>query len=269
MTFTIGGMTGVLMSVPAIDFQLHNSLFLVAHFHNMIIGGVLFGYFAGFTYWFPKVTGFRLNERLGIYAFWLWIIGFILAFMPIYALGLMGAARRIDSYDPSLGWQSLFIVSAIGVVIIMAVVAMQLLQLAYSVWKRHEHRDVTGDPWDGRSLEWSVPSPAPVYNFARIPAVTERDAFWEQKQAAQPQNTQSYEDIELPRNTGMGIIIAGFSFVMAFALIWHIWWLAAIGLIGAIGTFIYRTTLDITEQVIPAAEVTRIETEFMKRRKAA
>src|SRR5690606_1596209 len=144
MTFTIGGVTGVLMSVPAIDFQVHNSLFLVAHFHNMIIGGVLFGFFAGLTYWFPKIFGFRLNETLGKIAVGCWVGGFLLAFMPLYALGLMGATRRLDHYDASLGWQGLFIVAAIGVCVIMTGLAVQILQLGYSIYKRKEYADKTG-----------------------------------------------------------------------------------------------------------------------------
>ncbi|HSH17752.1 MAG TPA: cytochrome o ubiquinol oxidase subunit I [Candidatus Saccharimonadales bacterium] len=266
MTFTLGGMTGVLMSVPAIDFQMHNSLFLVAHFHNMIIGGVLFGYYAGYTYWFPKITGFKLNERLGNYAFWCWVIGFLLAFIPLYILGLMGATRRLDHYDASLGWQGLFIVSGVGVAVILAGVGFQLLQLAYSIWKRKENRDLTGDPWNGRTLEWATPSPAPEYNFAVIPQVTERDAWWAIKQAGKHQARPHYTDITLPQSTGMGIYIAGFSFVAGFALIWHIWWLAAIGVIGAIACVIIRASQDeeTHEHIIPAREVERLELAHRK-----
>ncbi len=262
MTFTIGGMTGVLMSVPAIDFQTHNSLFLVAHFHNMIIGGVLFGYFAGYTYWFPKITGFKLNERLGTYAFWAWIIGFLLAFIPLYILGLMGATRRLDHYDASLGWQGLFVVSGVGVALIMAGIGFQLLQLAHSIWKRNENRDVSGDPWDGRTLEWATPSPAPEYNFAIVPQVTDRDAFWTWKEknshAGEP---PIYTDIVVPKNTGMGIYIAGFSFLIGFGLIWHIYWLAALALLGVITVIIIRTSMDdeAGERVIPAHEVAATE----------
>lgn len=258
MTFTIGGMTGVLMSVPAIDFQLHNSLFLVAHFHNMIIGGVLFGFFAGITYWFPKVFGFRLNERLGRYAVWCWIIGFLTAFLPLYVLGMMGATRRLDHYDPSMGWQGLFIVAGVGVAIICLGVFFQVLQLAYSIWKRKESLDTTGDPWDGRTLEWSVSSPAPEYNFAVVPTVTTRDAFWEMKQS-QDQKKPVYKDIAVPKNTGLGLIIAGFAFLVGFGLIWHLFWLAAIGLVGVVVTLIVRSMDEETERIIPAAEVERIE----------
>lgn len=264
VTFTIGGMTGVLMAVPAIDFQVHNSLFLVAHFHNVIIGGVLFGYFAGLTYWFPKIFGFTLNEFFGRLAVFCWVVGFMVAFLPLYALGLMGATRRLDHYDASLGWQWLFIVAGVGVMIIMAGVGFQVLQLAVSIWQRKRNIDTTGDPWDGRTLEWSVPSPAPSYNFARIPTVHDRDAWWATKQHRKltPEHHHapiSYEDIELPKNTGFGLYIAGASFVAGFALVWHIWWLALLGALAVIGLIIGRAAERDTEYVIPAAEVAKME----------
>lgn len=252
VTFTIGGMTGVLMSVPAIDFQVHNSLFLVAHFHNMIIGGVLFGYFAGLTYWFPKIFGFRLNEKLGKYAFGCWIIGFLLAFMPLYILGFMGATRRLDHYDSSLGWQGLFIVSAVGGAIIFAGVGFQILQLIVSIWQRKQNPDLTGDPWDGRTLEWSTTSPAPHYNFAVIPEVTDRDAFWVKKHARAKAPEVIYEDIHMPKNTPAGLFIAAFAFVLGFALIWHIWWLAGLAFIGGLTVLIIRLSNDHTEYRITA-----------------
>jgi cytochrome o ubiquinol oxidase subunit 1 len=254
-TFTIGGLTGVLMSVPAIDFQMHNSLFLVAHFHNMIIGGVLFGYFAGFTYWFPKMFGFTLNERLGRYAFWSWITGFILAFGPLYILGMMGATRRLDHYDASLGWQAWFIVAGIGVVIICIGVFFQILQLIVSIKQRHSHLDTSGDPWGGRTLEWSTSSPAPEYNFAVLPHVTGRDPFWEAKQAGPIAVPAKFTDIEVPKNSSVGIIIAFFGFFACFAVVWHMWWLALLGLCGVIICLILRLTDDDTTRVIPAAEI--------------
>ncbi len=260
VTFTIGGVTGVMMSVPPADFQLHNSLFLVAHFHNMVIGGVVFGYFAGISYWFPKVFGFTLNERLGRYAFWCWIIGFATAFLPLYALGFMGATRRLDHYESSMGWQSLFIVAGVGALIIGLGVVMQILQFIVSIKDRNKNRDTTGDPWNGRTLEWSTSSPAPVYNFAHLPVVHERDAFWVAKkaQAHSPAN-QTYEDIVLPKNTGFGILIAGFAFLFGFAAIWHIPWLATVSLLGVIVSFIIRSNDENTEYVIPAADVRKIE----------
>ncbi len=258
VTFTIGGLTGVLMSVPPIDFQMHNSLFLVAHFHNMIIGGVLFGLFSGFTYWFPKFAGYKLNERLGTYAFWCWLIGFLTAFMPLYVLGFMGATRRLDHYDASMGWQGLFIVAGIGVVIICLGIAFQLLQIVVSFFQRKNNM-VTGDPWDGRTLEWATTSPPPEYNFALTPNVYERDAFWAMKQD-KPQGAKlSYKDISMPKNTGIGVIVGGFAFIFGFAVIWHIVWLALVALLGILATLIIRISQDDTEKIITMAEVAKTE----------
>jgi cytochrome o ubiquinol oxidase subunit I len=259
-TFAIGGMTGVLMAVPAIDFQMHNSLFLVAHFHNMVIGGVLFGYLAGLTYWFPKIFGFKLNELLGRYAFWLWITGFVAAFGPLYILGLMGATRRLNTHDSATGWQPLFIVAAIGVLVIMLGVVFQVLQLAVSIWQRKQNRDLTGDPWDGRTLEWSTPSPAPLYNFAHVPQVTERDAFWAMKHGktkhAKPHH---YEDIHMPKNTPMGVYVAAAAFVMGFGLIWHMWWLALLGVVGIFVLSVIRSWEEPKHYFISAEAVAKTE----------
>ncbi|HEY5152780.1 MAG TPA: cytochrome o ubiquinol oxidase subunit I [Candidatus Saccharimonadales bacterium] len=260
VTFSIGGMAGVMMAVPAIDFQVHNSLFLVAHFHTMIVGGVVFGFFAGLTYWFPKIFGFTLNERLGRYAFWCWFVGFLLAFIPLYILGLMGATRRLDHYDPSLGWQGLFIVAAVGAAVVFLGVGFQILQLVVSIIQRKQHLDTTGDPWNGRTLEWSTTSPAPFYNFAIAPEVHERDAFWAMKKSkttAEPE----YEDIYLPKNSGMGLIIAGFAFIFGFAIVWHIWWLAILGLLGIITSIIVRISDEHTEYRITAKQLEKMEAE--------
>jgi cytochrome o ubiquinol oxidase subunit I len=258
-TFTLGGAAGVILAVPPIDFQVHNSLFLVAHFHTMIVGGVLFGYFSALTYWFPKIFGFKLNERLGRYAFWCWLVGFLMAFVPLYILGLMGATRRIDHYDASLGWQQLFIVAAGGVALICAGVFFQLLQVVVSIRQRQQNRDLTGDPWKARTLEWATSSPAPVYNFALMPEVTSRDAFWTMKHSRDKTEEPVYESILMPRNSPLAIVIAGFSFLAGFGLIWHIYWLALIGLLGVISTVIYRSTDENTEYRIPAATVRKIE----------
>jgi cytochrome o ubiquinol oxidase subunit 1 len=258
VTFTIGGMAGVLMAVPPADFQLHNSLFLVAHFHTMVIGGVLYGYFAGLSYWFPKIFGFKLNERLGRYAFWCWFTGFLLAFVPLYILGLMGATRRLDHYDASMGWQQLFIVAAVGVAVVLAGVGFQLLQVVVSIKDRHKNRDVTGDPWNGRTLEWATASPAPFYNFATLPEVHSRDAFWEMKHAKTTDETE-FEDIIMPRNTPFAILIAAAAFTTGFGLIWHIYWLAVLGLAGILTFIIMRSREEETEYVIPAEEVRRLE----------
>jgi cytochrome o ubiquinol oxidase subunit I len=265
VTFTIGGMAGVLLSVPPADFQLHNSLFLVAHFHTMVIGGVVFGYFAGITYWFPKVFGFKLNERLGKYAFWCWITGFMVTFIPLYILGLMGATRRLDHYDASMGWQGLFIVSGIGVAIICLGVGFQVLQFAYSIIKRKSNLDVSGDPWNGRTLEWSTTSPAPHYNFALIPEVKSRDAFWEIKQKPnQNLGKQDYQDIIMPKNTPLGLYIAGLAFLLGFCLVWHIYWLAPFALLGIIAVIVMRTFDEDTEHLIKASEVAAIERDMRR-----
>lgn len=258
-TFTIGGVAGVLMAVPAIDFQVHNSLFLVAHFHTMIIGGVVFGFFAGLTYWFPKIFGFKLNERLGKYAFSCWLVGFLLAFIPLYILGLMGATRRLDHYDASLGWQGLFIVAAIGAAVILAGIGFQILQLVYSIIKRNENRDLTGDPWNGRTLEWATASPPPHYNFAHIPQVHGRDAFWAMKHSKKSAEEIDYQSIRMPKNTPAGMIIAGFILAFGFALIWHIWWLAGLSFAAAIICLINRLLGLDSEHTIPARTIKKIE----------
>lgn len=269
VTFTIGGVTGVLMAVPAADFQLHNSLFLVAHFHNMIIGGVVFGYFAGLTYWFPKIFGFKLNERLGTYAFWCWLIGFLLAFVPLYILGFMGATRRLDHYDASTGWQGLFIVSGVGAATIFLGVGFQILQLLVSVKDRKKNIDNTGDPWGGRTLEWSTSSPASEYNYAVIPHVAQRDEFWEQKEHGKLHKDNKVTDIYIPKNSATGVVIALFSISAGFGLVWHIMWLTVVGLVGVITTLIIRSTMEETEHLIPAEEIEKIEAKNARRKKYA
>ena len=258
VTFTIGGMTGMLQAIPALDFQLHNSLFLVAHFHNMLVGGVVFGYFAGLTYWFPKIFGFRLHDGLGKAAAWCWIIGFIGAFVPLYILGIMGATRRLDHYDASLGWQGLFIVAGVGVLIIATGAMLQIVQLGYSIWKRAELVDKTGDPWNGRTLEWSTPSPAPAYNFAVIPQVTTRDQFWHDK--ARPTKKQPlFVPFHLPKNTPTGMIIAFAAFMASFGIIWHIWWLVVISMTGLLLVVLWRLMQDDTEVLIHQHDLKHVE----------
>ncbi|NIK39672.1 cytochrome o ubiquinol oxidase subunit 1 [Xanthomonas arboricola] len=259
ITFTIGGMTGVMLAIPAVDFVLHNSLFLIAHFHNVIIGGVVFGYLAGLTYWFPKAFGFKLNEKIGKASFWCWIIGFFVAFMPLYVLGFMGMTRRMNTYNHP-EWALWLYVAAAGAAIIGLGIFLNLVQIGYSVWKRKEHMDYTGDPWDGRTLEWATSSPPPFYNFAVLPHIDDRDQFWADKQNGKGWVRPSkYEAIHMPRNTGAGVYIGAFSVLMGFGLIWHIWWLAIIGLVGMIGSFIARTFDDDIDYWVPADEVERIE----------
>lgn len=261
ITFTIGGMTGVLLAVPGANYVLHNSLFLIAHFHNVIIGGVVFGYLAGFAYWFPKVFGFKLDEKLGKASVLCWIVGFFVAFMPLYALGFMGMTRRLASYE-NPEWQFPLIVAAIGAVIIAVGIGLQLLQVFVSFRKRHELIDETGDPWGGRTLEWSIPSPAPFYNFAHTPVVEERDAFWHMKeQGISERKPAEYEDIHMPKNTAVGFVIGIVSALFGFALIWHIWWLAIVTLGVIVGAMVHRTFNDDIDYYVPAAEVERIESQ--------
>ncbi|MER9658633.1 cytochrome o ubiquinol oxidase subunit I [Mesorhizobium sp. M0159] len=262
VTFVIGGMTGVLLAVPPADFLLHNSLFLVAHFHNVIIGGVLFGAFAGYTYWFPKAFGFRLHEGWGKLAFWLTLIGFYVTFVPLYAVGLLGMTRRMQHFDVS-AWYPWVLAAGVGMLITTAGVVAQIVQLVVSIRQRAALRDATGDPWDGRSLEWATPSPPPVFNFAALPHVEGEEPYWSIKQRAREQNRlrdePDYEPIEMPRNSPTGFICAFFATVMGFALIWHIWWMVALGALGALATFVVFAWRDIPEYVIPAAEVARID----------
>jgi cytochrome o ubiquinol oxidase subunit 1 len=268
--FSVGGMTGVLLAVPPADFQLHNSLFLIAHFHTMVIGGVLFGIFAGLNYWFPKIAGFRLNERIGRYAFWCWLVGFVMAFTPLYVLGIMGATRRLDHYDSTTGWRPFFIMALVGGIIIMIGVALQLVQIIASFIQKGRLLDTTGDPWDGRSLEWSTPSPAPFYNFAVIPQVapsSSHDVFWEMKQQGLPK--PAYEDIHMPRNTAVGIYISAFAFLVGFGFVWEIVWLVIVGVIGIIVCIIAKTFNEDSEYTIPAAEVEKLENAHTKKMQAA
>ena len=262
VTFVIGGMTGVLLAQPPADFLLHNSLFLVAHFHNVIIGGVLFGAFAGYNYWFPKAFGFRLNEALGRAAFWCWLLGFYLAFMPLYVLGLDGMTRRMQHYDIA-AWRPWLLIAAVGAVVILAGIILQIAQMAVSIRHREELRDETGDPWDGRSLEWSTPSPPPAFNFAVLPHVESGDAYWHMKQRARRQAglaaEPSYEQIEMPRNSPTGFICAFFATFMGFALIWHIWWLVGVSAAGAYATFVVFAWRDRHEYIVPAEVAARID----------
>jgi cytochrome o ubiquinol oxidase subunit I len=272
VTFVLGGMTGVLLAVPPADFVLHNSLFLVAHFHNVIIGGVLFGAFAGYTYWFPKAFGFRLHEGLGKAAFWCWFIGFYLAFMPLYVLGLMGMTRRMQHYDVP-AWHPWLLVAALGAAVILAGIACQIAQLTVSIRRREQLRDVTGDPWNGRSLEWATASPPPAFNFAALPQVEGRDDYWVTKQRVRQQarldDEPRYEDIEVPRNSATGFVCAFFATFMGFALIWHIWWLVGVAFLGAFVTFVVFAWRDRTEDRIPADEVARIDRANRSTRAAA
>ncbi|AOL04348.1 MULTISPECIES: cytochrome o ubiquinol oxidase subunit I [Burkholderia] len=271
VTFTLGGMTGVMMAIPGADFVLHNSLFLIAHFHNVIIGGVLFGYLAGFNYWFPKAFGFKLNEKLGKAAFWFWQIGFYVAFVPLYVLGFMGMTRRINHYD-NPAWHPWLLVAAFGAVLIAIGIACQLLQLVVSIRNRNlpEYRDTTGDPWGGRTLEWSTSSPPADYNFAVIPQVRTLDAYADMKAHGEGRpNPAAIRDIHMPSNTCAGLVVAIFSLVLGFALVWHIWWMAIGGLVGIVATLVIYSSRDNGGYYIPASTVRKIEDKQPTKRVAA
>ncbi|MCM5555926.1 cytochrome o ubiquinol oxidase subunit I [Pleomorphomonas sp. NRK KF1] len=265
VTFTIGGMTGVLLAMPGADFVLHNSLFLVAHFHNTIIGGVVFGMFAGLNYWFPKAMGFRLSEPLGKASFWCWLIGFYLAFMPLYVLGFMGMTRRLNSYD-NPDWHPWLVLAAFGAAIIAVGIACSILQIVYSIWKRDELRDHTGDPWDGRTLEWATSSPPPIYNFAEVPRVTEIDAWANMKADGGGMFVRStpYYDIHMPRNTAIGFLIGIFSIGLGFGLVWYIWWMVAVSAVAMLAVLLYRLFWEDIAYIIPAATVKDIEMQRLE-----
>jgi len=263
VSFVFGGLTGVLLALPPVDWQVHNSLFLVAHFHHVIIPGVVFAAMAGYNYWFPKAFGFKLDERWGVTSFWCWFIGFHLAFMPLYVVGLMGMTRRLQHYDV-LAWRPWLLVAEAGAVIILAGVVCQIIQLVVSIRHREQLRDATGDPWNGRTLEWATASPPPAWNFAVLPRVGDIDAFWAKKQRdrtqqAQPPQERKFEPIELPKNSAIGFIIAFFAVVGGFAMIWHIWWMAGVGAIGiflSVLAFAFRNEEEIR---ISAEQIARFE----------
>ncbi|CAM5776730.1 cytochrome ubiquinol oxidase subunit I [Labrys miyagiensis] len=261
LTFVIGGMTGVLLAVPPADFVLHNSLFLIAHFHNVIIGGVLFGMFAGVNYWFPKAFGFKLDRFWGLVSFWFWVVGFWVAFTPLYILGLMGVTRRLRHFDdPSL--QIWFVIAALGAVLIAIGIAAMLIQFYVSFRKREQLRDTTGDPWNGRTLEWSTSSPPPAYNFAFTPVVHDLDAWADMKKRGYKRPLEGFKPIHMPKNTGTGAILALLSSAFAVAMIWYVWWLAiasfALAVVVAIGhTFNYNRNFHIPAEQVVATENAR------------
>jgi cytochrome o ubiquinol oxidase subunit I len=262
VTFVVGGLTGVLMAVPPADFVLHNSLFLVAHFHNVIIGAVLFGAMAGYYYWFPKAFGFTLDQRLGAVSFWCWLIGFYLAFMPLYVLGLLGMTRRMQHYA-ELSWQPYLVVAEVGALIIFGGIVATIAQLVISIRTRDRRRDLTGDPWNGRTLEWSTSSPPPAYNFAALPEVESLDAFWAMKQRGPVQPAEHYDAIEMPSNSPNGFVTAFFAVVTGFAMIWHIWWMAILGVACALLTLLIfgwreRGEVEISGTQLAAAERARL-----------
>ncbi len=258
ITFTIGGMTGVLMSVPPVDFVLHNSLFLVAHFHNVVIGGVVFGCMAAFTYWFPKAFGFTLDETLGKAVFWCWFIGFYLAFMPLYVLGFLGMPRRMNHYD-NPEWTPYLYVAVAGAALILVGIVLQGVQLAVSIRTRHLRRDLTGDPWQGRTLEWATASPPPAYNFAVLPIVDGVDAHWSARPAGEPAAGEAIEDIEMPKPSSLGFVTAFFAVAGGFGMVWHIYWLGAASLLAALAYWVWLSWDEDDEMTLPAQEIESVE----------
>lgn len=257
MLFTIGGLTGVILANPTLSFQAHNTLFLVAHFHNVIIPGVLFALLAGYNYWFPKAFGFRLHEGLGRITAFLWIFGFAFTFLPLYVVGLMGMPRRSVSYtDPA--FSPFTMIALFGAVLIVAALSCVLVQLWVSIRDREKTSVPVGDPWNGRTLEWSISAPPPEYNFAIIPQVSDRDDFTASKEKgnAYPHPDQ-YEDIEMPGNTALGMIFCIAGTILSFALVWHIWWLALVSFVVIPTAFIYRLFLLDTNITISAEQVER------------
>ncbi|AHE66062.1 cytochrome o ubiquinol oxidase subunit I [Legionella oakridgensis] len=268
ITFVIGGMAGVMLAIPSADFVLHNSEFVVAHFHNVIIAGTIFGAIAGFTYWFPKVYGFTLNETLGKTGFWFFILGFYITFMPLYVLGFMGMTRRLYHYDIP-AWKLPLFISACGVVFIGIAVFCLILQVIVSFIRQKHHLDVTGDPWNGRSLEWSRPSPVPHYNFAYIPSIDARDDFWVKKQNNRTYlRPETYHDILMPKNTSASFYIGALSLVFGFAMTWHIWWLSISSLLGILLTLLIRLSQDDIYYYIPVNEIKKIEEQHHQRMRA-
>ncbi len=260
LTFTLGGMTGVMLSVPAADFQYHNSLFLVAHFHNTIVGGVVFAYLAGLMYWFPKMYGFKLNEGLGKISTIMWVIGFFVAFTPIYILGVMGATRRLHTYSNS-EWTIYFVIALIGTLIIFGAVIIQLLQLVMGIINRKKN-PAGNDPWNGRTLEWSIPSPIPFYNFAHLPEVKQIDDFWYKKQEGLKEEKRPYEDIHMPKGSGIPVFLGVFSFIFGFAFVFHIFWLVILAFVLMM-VLLFGKSFDYDKDYyVPASEVKKIEEKY-------
>ncbi|MGK6356788.1 cytochrome o ubiquinol oxidase subunit I [Sphingomonas sp. DT-207] len=258
LTFTVGGMTGVLLAVPPADFVLHNSLFLVAHFHNVIIGGVVFGLFAAIEYWFPKAFGFKLDPFWGKIHFWGWVIGYWVAWTPMYVAGLMGVTRRLQHVEDA-ATQPLFLIAAVGVAIIAVGILAFIIQIAVSIKNREKLRDTTGDPWNGRTLEWATSSPPPAYNFAFTPQVHDLDAWYDMKERGAQRPTSGFRPIHMPRNTGAGVILSALALALGFGMVWYMWWLAALSAVGLLVVGIVHTFNYNRDYFIPADEVARAE----------
>jgi len=271
VTFVIGGMTGVLLAVPPADFALHNTVFVIAHFHNVIIGGVVFALYAGITFWFPKAFGFKLDEAWGKAVFWFTIIGFYVTFMPLYVAGLLGMTRRLQHYEVA-EWRPWVIAATFGIAISGIAMICQFIQLYVSIRNRDALRDKTGDLWNGRSLEWATSSPPPVFNFAFLPEVKSEEPYWEMKQRSvrtgHLADVGAYEPIDMPRNSATGFMTAFFATMAGFSLIWHIWWMVIVSLIAAYAGFVWFAWRDKDEFTVPASEVKKLDQERRLAREA-
>lgn len=255
--FTIGGATGVMHAMVPLDYNLHNTTFLVAHFHNVLVPGALFGFVAGYQYWFPKAFGFKLDEAWGKRAFWGWAVGFVLAFMPLYILGFMGLPRRIANiHDPNM--RPLLLIAFLGACSVLFGIVSLVVQLVVSIRDREKLRDTTGDPWDGRTLEWTTSSPPPDFNFARVPIVTERDCYAEAKRRGEQLPLGPLEAIEMPKQTAAGLVIGASAFLVGFGAVWYMWWMFWLGILGIMGAVLVRSFEDDDEYLIPSSEVARM-----------
>jgi cytochrome aa3-600 menaquinol oxidase subunit 1 len=223
--FTIGGITGVMLAISSADYQYHNTMFLVAHFHYVLIPGTVFAVIAGFYYWFPKVFGFRLDEKIGKITFWIIVISFNVTFMPLFFLGLNGMTRRTYTYSAASGFGPLNLIASIGAVGLTIGFILLVYNIYYSV--RYAPRETTGDPWNARTLEWATHSPVPAYNFAITPEVDDLDAFWKSKKEGKPIFKGEIKDIHMPSNSGIPVILGGLFFVFGFFMVFE-WWVPAI-----------------------------------------
>jgi cytochrome o ubiquinol oxidase subunit 1 len=267
--FVLGGMSGIMLADPGIDYQVHNSVFLVAHFHNVAVPGVLFGLIAGYHFWFPKAFGFRLNERWGMISAVCWILGFMLAFFPLYGLGLMGMPRRTVAYSEP-AYVPLEVVAFVGAVFILVALAALLVQLWVSIKHRRENSVFVGDPWSGRSLEWSMSAPPPEYNFAVLPHVIGRDTFTSAKEngtAYKPPD--QYGDIEMPTNSALGPVLGAVGLAATFALVWHIWWLAILSGWGLMGAMILSGFARNTTRIVPVRKIQQEQQRWLEVANAA
>jgi cytochrome o ubiquinol oxidase subunit 1 len=269
MLFVIGGLTGITLATPPVDYQVHNTVYLVAHFHNMLIPGTLFGMLAGYSYWFPKAFGFRLNEVWGRFTALCFGGGFLLAFMPLYVLGISGMPRRSQAIFTT-EFAPLLWTAEIGAVLLSLALVGLYVQLWVSIRDRHRNAVPVGDPWDGRTLEWTTTAPPPEYNFAVLPTIHDRDPFtWLKEHGLAHAPVLRFEDIHLPKNSATPLVIGAASLVCAFGLVWHIGWAAAGGFLLVWGTVIARSFVRDAERVITGATLRQAEERRLQQLRGA